>query len=60
MERKKRRKPKSQRREGVVRFRVTNAEWKTLQSAADRERLDLSAWLRWVALKAADSSPQGR
>jgi uncharacterized protein (DUF1778 family) len=38
-----------------VRVRVNSEQKRRLQEAADRKGLDLSSWVRMVALKAAES-----
>ena len=37
----------------MIKIRVNVGQLKTLQAAADRASLDLSTWIRTVALKAA-------
>lgn len=49
----KRRKPRAERKEEMVRLRVTKEQKKAFTEAAARAGLDLSAWLRVVALRAA-------
>ena len=44
----------------VLRVRVTAEERALLQAAADRERLDLSTWLRQFALKGAEELTAGK
>ena len=50
---KRRAKPKAQRKEEMLRIRVTSEQKKAFMEAAARAGLDLSAWLRVVALRAA-------
>lgn len=47
-----RRKPKSERKEQVLRIRVSKEQKDALTVAAKRDGLDLSTWLRSLALKA--------
>lgn len=49
----KRRKPKAQRKEDMVRVRVTAEQKKALTAAADRAGLDVSSWLRALGLQEA-------
>ncbi len=42
-----------QRKEEKIQIRMTAEQRGILQTAADREALDLSTWIRMVALKAA-------
>jgi len=42
----------------VVRMRVTADQKRALENAADRAGLELSAWLRQLALRAAGAIPQ--
>jgi len=51
---KKRRKPASERREEVIRLRVTKSQKRKLREAAKAAGLDLSAWIRTLALREAD------
>lgn len=48
-----RRKPKAQRKEDLVRVRVTAEQKRALTVAADRAGLDVSSWLRAVGLAEA-------
>ena len=41
----------------VVRMRVTAEQKRVLEKAADRAGLELSAWLRQLALRAAGALP---
>jgi uncharacterized protein (DUF1778 family) len=50
----KRRKPAISRKEETIKVRSTRAEKSALQEAARKAGLDLSAWIRMVALKAAE------
>jgi uncharacterized protein (DUF1778 family) len=52
----KRRKPQFARQEELIKARVTAAEKLQLQQAAKRAGMDLSSWLRMIALKAARDS----
>lgn len=52
----KRRKPASDRKEGSIRIRVTDAQRRQFREAASRAGLDVSAWLRSIAVKAARDS----
>lgn len=51
-----RRKPRTKRKEDVLRFRVTAAEKKAITAAAERQGLGVSAWLRFLALKEVERS----
>jgi hypothetical protein len=44
-------------KEEVVRMRVTGLQKRALMDAAQREGLELSAWLRQLALRAAGALP---
>lgn len=46
------------RKEKDVRFRVTDEQKRALKEAAAKEGLDVSAWLRRLALKAAGALPE--
>jgi uncharacterized protein (DUF1778 family) len=48
------------RKEEIVRFRVTDEQKKSLVSASEKEGLDVSAWLRQLALRAAGALAPGR
>ncbi len=52
----KRHKPKVSRKEALIKARVTAAEKVELQKAARAAGMDLSNWLRHVALKAAGNT----
>lgn len=52
--------PRKQRKDDEVRMRVTEEQKRTLVDAAAREGLDLSAWLRQLALRAAGVLPAAR
>jgi uncharacterized protein (DUF1778 family) len=47
------------RKEEIVRFRVTDEQKEAFLSAAEKEGLDVSAWLRQLALRAAGALPPG-
>jgi hypothetical protein len=47
-----RRKPKSERKEEVLRIRVSKEQKDALADAAKKDGLDVSTWLRSLALKA--------
>jgi uncharacterized protein (DUF1778 family) len=49
----KRRKPKAQRKDEVLRLRVTNSQKERLTEAAQREELDFSAWALAILLREA-------
>lgn len=49
--------PKRVSKDDVVRMRVTSDQKKALTEAAQREGLELSAWLRQLALRAAGALP---
>lgn len=49
----KHRKTKAQRKEELIRVRVTSEQKKTLAEAATTAGLDISAWLRSIALREA-------
>lgn len=53
----KRRKVKAQRKEDVIRLRVTSEQKRTLVEAAERAGLDVSAWLRSIGLREAGQKP---
>ena len=48
-------KSKSERRENVLRIRLTDAERRVLDRAAEKKALDVSAWARMVLLAEANS-----
>lgn len=48
------------RKDDVVRMRVTADQKSALENAAAREGLELSAWLRQLALRAAGALPDRR
>jgi len=52
----KKRQPKP-RKEDVVRMRVTAGQKRAISEAADRAGLEVSAWLRQLALRAAGALP---
>ena len=47
-------------KDDVVRMRVTGEQKAAMNAAADREGLELSAWLRQLALRAAGVLPSQR
>ena len=49
----KRRKPKAERKEAAVLIRLTDEQKAILAEAARRAGLDLSGWLRFIALREA-------
>lgn len=53
MDRMKRRKAKDERKDESIRLRLTAVEKEAFTKAAEREKRDLSGWLRWVASKAS-------
>jgi uncharacterized protein (DUF1778 family) len=52
----KRRKPSKERKESRVQLRMTEEQRRAMDEAAKKAGLDLSSWIRMVALKAAESS----
>jgi uncharacterized protein (DUF1778 family) len=54
------RKPKAERKEMTLRFRVTTDQRETLIEAARREGMELSPWLRRLALREAGWQPAPR
>ena len=56
----KRRKPKAHRKDEMLRIRVTAAQKRLLIAAAERDALDVSAWLRQLGLRAASGEPKPR
>jgi uncharacterized protein (DUF1778 family) len=50
--------PEKARKDDIVRMRVTAEQKQTLHAAAAREGLELSAWLRQAALRAAGALPE--
>jgi uncharacterized protein (DUF1778 family) len=48
------------RKDEVVRMRVSSEQKRALTTAAEREGLELSAWLRQLALKAAGALPESK
>jgi len=52
--------PEKVRKDDVVRMRVTAEQKQALEAAAAREGLELSAWLRQLALRAAGALPGAR
>jgi uncharacterized protein (DUF1778 family) len=51
----KRRKPKESRKEATILIRVTGAQKATIAAAAEHAGLDLSGWVRSLALREAES-----
>ena len=51
----KRRKPKSQRKDALVRVRVTDEQKEMFANSALQSGLDVSSWLRLVGLKEASA-----
>jgi len=51
-----RRKDEADRKEEVIKIRVTSEQKATLTEAASRDGLDVSAWLRSLGLRAAADS----
>jgi uncharacterized protein (DUF1778 family) len=49
----KRRKPKNERREATILIRLTDDQKETLSAAAKKAGLDLSGWVRALALREA-------
>lgn len=49
----KRRKPKGERKEEMVRVRMTAEQRDVMEKAAEKAGLDLSGWLRMIALREA-------
>jgi uncharacterized protein (DUF1778 family) len=56
MKRVKRRKPASERKEGILRVRLTDSQRTLLDEAAQREGLAVSSWARQVLLREARKS----
>jgi len=52
----KRRKPKGERKESSVRIRLTDEQKETLTKAAAKAGLDVSGWMRSIALREAGRS----
>jgi uncharacterized protein (DUF1778 family) len=50
--------PKKRLKDDVVRMRVTTEQKRALENAANRAGLELSAWLRQLALRAAGALPE--
>jgi hypothetical protein len=48
------RKAAQERKTLIIKIRVNGRQLKMLQAAADRASLDLSTWIRTIALKAAN------
>lgn len=51
--------PTGKKDDGVIRFRVSHEEREAMVFAAQLAGLSLSAWLRQLALRAADLLPEG-
>jgi uncharacterized protein (DUF1778 family) len=49
--------PEKRTKDDVVRMRVTSEQKNAMTAAAEREGLELSAWLRQLALRAAGALP---
>jgi uncharacterized protein (DUF1778 family) len=56
----KRRKTRAERKEDFLRIRVTAEQKVLFESAARRQTLDVSAWVRQVLLRAAGWDPDAR
>lgn len=52
--------PEKARKNEIVRFRVTAEQKHAFGDAAAREGLEVSAWLRQLALKASGQLPESR
>jgi uncharacterized protein (DUF1778 family) len=52
----KHRKPEAQRKADTVRMRVTAEQRKILAAAAERDGLELSSWIRAIALRTATAT----
>jgi len=52
----KRRKPKGERKESSVRIRLTDEQKETIAKAAAKAGLDVSGWMRFIALREAARS----
>jgi hypothetical protein len=52
-----RRKPRTQRKENQIRIRVTDEQKRLFTEAAIKVGLDVSGWLRMLALSAIGQSP---
>jgi uncharacterized protein (DUF1778 family) len=50
--------PAKGRKDDTVRMRVTAEQKRALENAANRAGLELSAWLRQLALRAAGALPE--
>lgn len=55
--RKKRRKPAAERREDLIRIRVTTEQKTLFTEAAERAGLDVSSWMRFLAMR--EVTPKG-
>ena len=56
----KRRKPRGERKETSVRIRLTGEQKRALTTAATQAGLDLSGWIRFIALREAGRAQAGR
>lgn len=54
----KHRKPATLRKEDVIRIRVTDEQRASMQAAADKAGLDLSTWMRTIALSEAKKASE--
>jgi uncharacterized protein (DUF1778 family) len=54
----KKRKPKDDRKQDTIRMRVTADQKDAIVSAANRDGLEVSQWLRQLALRAAGALPE--
>lgn len=52
----KRRKPKAERKEATILIRLTDEQKSSLTAAAKKAGLDLSGWMRSLALREASAS----
>lgn len=57
MARQARKRPAKTTKDDVIRMRVTEAQKQAISDAAARDGLELSAWLRQLALRAAGALP---
>ncbi len=53
-----RRKPAKSRKDDQIRIRVTKTQKRILSKAAEQAGLDVSSWLRMLALREAGQSPE--
>jgi hypothetical protein len=54
----KKRRPKDDTKDDVIRMRVTADQKRAISSAAERDGLEVSQWLRQLALRAAGALPK--